>query len=197
MIKGIRKAAVLAVAVATGVSFGLGSLDAKPARAEGTLVWAIPAAMSLFDPPQSCGWLTKNATHMIFDGLVELELGKPEQPWATLRPALAESWDISPDGLTYTFHIRQGVKFSNGDPLTMDDIKWSLDRMLDPNIDAGWSFLMGDIAGFEAADASTLKMTMKKVNASVLYTLSLPAGGIASKKAFDSISAYLAEARKI
>lgn len=118
----------------------------------------------------------------IFDHLVDQLPSSPD-----VQPALAESWEVSPDALTYTFHIRQGVRFSNGDPLTMDDIKWSLDRMIDPKIDASWAFLMDDIKGFEVVDDSTIKMVMKKVNASVLYTLSLPGGGIASKKAFDSM----------
>ena len=123
----------LGIAVAAGISIALGSYAMKPANAGGTLVWSIPAAMSLMDPPQSCGWLTKNATHMIFDGLVELELGKPEAPWATLKPALAESWTISDDGLVYTFNIRKGVKFHDGTPFDANVAKWNYDRFLTPD----------------------------------------------------------------
>ena len=47
-------------------------------------------------------------------------------------PALASSWTVSPDGKTYTFTLREGVKFSNGQPLTAEDVKWSLDRFGDP-----------------------------------------------------------------
>jgi peptide/nickel transport system substrate-binding protein len=47
-------------------------------------------------------------------------------------PALAESWKISPDGKEYVFKLRRGVKFHNGDPLTAADVKWSLERMIDP-----------------------------------------------------------------
>jgi len=129
----LRKAAAVGVVMAAGACVGLGAMESKPTRAEGgTLVWSIPAAMSLFDPPQSCGWLTKNATHMIFDGLVELELGKPEAGWATLRPALAESWTISEDGRVYTFNLRKGVTFHDGTPFNAEVAKWNYDRFSNP-----------------------------------------------------------------
>ncbi|MDP6818509.1 MAG: ABC transporter substrate-binding protein, partial [Alphaproteobacteria bacterium] len=132
MFKLFLKRAALGAAAVAGLSLAIGAWGTKPANAEGTLVWAQPAAMSLMDPPQSCGWLTKNATHMIFDGLVELELGKPDAPWATLRPALAESWTISDDGLVYTFNLRKGVKFHDGTPFNASVAKWNYDRFLDP-----------------------------------------------------------------
>ena len=75
MLKYLKKTAAFGLASVAGAVLALGTLDAKPAKAEGgTLVWSIPAAQSLYDPMQACGWLTKNTTHMIFDGLVELEL---------------------------------------------------------------------------------------------------------------------------
>ncbi len=59
---------------------------------------------------------------MIYDSLVEYgEKGK-------ILPALATSWEISPDGKTYTFHLRKGVKFSDGTPFNADAVKFSLER---------------------------------------------------------------------
>ena len=135
MLRSLRTVALAGAATVAGAALALGALDTKPAKAEsgGTLIWSIPAAMSLFDPPQSCGWLTKNATHMIFDGLVELELGKPEEGWATLRPALAESWTVSEDGKTYTFNLRKGVKFHDGTPFNAEVAKWNYDRFSNPD----------------------------------------------------------------
>ena len=135
MLRSLRTVALAGAATVAGAALVLGALDTKPAKAEGggTLIWSIPAAMSLFDPPQSCGWLTKNATHMIFDGLVELELGKPEKGWATLRPALAESWTVSEDGMTYTFNLRKGVKFHDGTPFNAEVAKWNYDRFSNPD----------------------------------------------------------------
>ena len=64
----------------------------------------------------------------VFDRLVETETD--ENGDAQIVPSLAESWDISPDGLTYTFHLRDDVKFSNGSPLTASDVQYSFKRLL-------------------------------------------------------------------
>ena len=49
-------------------------------------------------------------------------------PGQKMGPSLAESWTESPDGLTYEFKLRRGLKFHNGDPVTADDAKWSFER---------------------------------------------------------------------
>src|SRR5438309_11747623 len=54
-------------------------------------------------------------------------LVKP-MPGKAMAPSLAESWSVSPDGLTYEFVLRSGVRFHNGDALTADDVKFSFDR---------------------------------------------------------------------
>jgi len=53
-----------------------------------------------------------------------------------LEPCLAESWEISPDQLTYTFHLRHGVKWHDGQPFTADDVKFTYDKLMDPKVDA-------------------------------------------------------------
>jgi peptide/nickel transport system substrate-binding protein len=53
-----------------------------------------------------------------------------------LEPCLAESWEISPDQLTYTFHLRHGVKWHDGEPFTADDVKFTYDKIMDPKVDA-------------------------------------------------------------
>lgn len=66
----------------------------------------------------------------LYDSLVELD---PEQ-LTTVRPALAKSRDISPDGKTLTFHLRDDVKFHSGNPLTAADVVWSMRRILHLNL---------------------------------------------------------------
>ena len=53
-----------------------------------------------------------------------------------LEPCLALSWEVSPDQLTYTFHLRQGVKWHDGQPFTADDVKFTYDKVMDPKVDA-------------------------------------------------------------
>ena len=62
----------------------------------------------------------------IYEGLTRIDQN------GSVLPDLAKSWDISPDGLTYTFHLATGVKFHDGTPFSADDVKFSLDRARDP-----------------------------------------------------------------
>ena len=71
-------------------------------------------------------------------GLAELD--KDAQP----VPDLAESWEVSDDGLTYTFHIREGLKWSNGADLTANDFVYGWRRLVDPEIASEYNFIMGD-----------------------------------------------------
>ena len=70
--------------------------------------------------------------------------GKSVKPW------LATSYDLSADQKTYTFHLRTGVKFSNGQPMTSADVKFSIDKAKDPK--TGWGFIDSAIKTVEAPD---------------------------------------------
>jgi len=101
---------------------------APPAPAEapaGQVTWAIGVSLppAWFDPAEATGLLTPFAVYYaLHDALV-----KP-MPGNAMAPSLAESWSASPDGLTYEFVLRQGIRFHNGDPLTADDVKFSFER---------------------------------------------------------------------
>lgn len=66
----------------------------------------------------------------LYDSLVELD----PNALTNVRPALATSWDISPDRKTLTFHLRDDVKFHSGNPLTAEDVVWSMRRLLHLNL---------------------------------------------------------------
>src|SRR6266542_2000554 len=112
----------------------LGSLAPTPAPAApegrseapaGQLTWAVHVALAptWFDPAETTGVITPFMfLYALHDALV-----KP-MPGNAMAPSLAESWTLSPDGLSYEFILRRGVMFHNGDLLTAEDVKFSLER---------------------------------------------------------------------
>src|SRR5262245_11032732 len=96
-----------------------------PARAEapaGQATWGVPVSLppAWFDPAEATGILIPFMVYYaLHDALVKPMPGNPN------APCLAESWTVSPDGLSYDFSLRRGVKFHNGDPVTADDVKFS------------------------------------------------------------------------
>ncbi|WP_232699123.1 ABC transporter substrate-binding protein [Brevibacillus daliensis] len=131
----------------------------------------------------------------IYDRLVEAITVSPGK--SELVPGLAESWEVSPDGLKYTFHIRKDVKFHNGEILKADDVLYTFDRMLDPatkalNTDfldmiAGAKDRMdgkaNSVSGIKVIDDNTIEITLAKAFAPFLANLATPAGSIYNRKA--------------
>lgn len=93
----------------------------------------------------------------------------PSQDASSIEPLLATEWTISEDGLTYTFTLREGVLFSNGDPLTADDVVFSINRL--KNVQGSPAFLAGNIASVEAVDDATVTFTLVVARPSFLAEL--------------------------
>ncbi|WP_158604372.1 ABC transporter substrate-binding protein [Nocardioides mangrovicus] len=91
----------------------------------------------------------------------------------TIVPALATSWEVSSDGLTYTFHLRDGVTFSNGQALTAEDVKFSLDRFGNPKINTLLSNVAEGYKSTEVVNASTVAVHLTHPVAAFLYNLSI------------------------
>ena len=101
-------------------------------------------------------------------------------------PGLASSWEAAPDGLSYTFHLKQ-AKFSNGDPVTAGDVKFSILNFADPNLDATASFLATNIKDVVVVDPSTVRIEMKQVDASILAALTLMEASILPEKVVKAL----------
>jgi peptide/nickel transport system substrate-binding protein len=112
----------------------------------------------------------------------------------SIGPMLAESWTVSNEGKTYTFRLRQGIKFHNGAVMTADDVVWSLKRWLDPATQ--WRCLsefsasgIARIEKIEAPDAQTVAVTLDQPTALFLPTLARPDCGQTAIIHRDSVGA--------
>lgn len=122
------------------------------------------------DPHKSQSTISSAILRDLYESLVG------EAPNGDLIPGAAESWEISPDGLTYTFHLRGNARWSNGQPVTAEDFAWSLRRSVDPATASVYSAVLSPILnaadvtagkrppaelGVEARDAKTLRIRLK------------------------------------
>ncbi len=94
----------------------------------------------------------------VFEGLTRYQAD------GAIAPALAESWDISDDGLVYTFHLHSGVKFHDGTDMNADDVKFSLDRARAEDSTNAQKALFAGIASVEVVDPLTVKITLSGPN---------------------------------
>ncbi|QBP93163.1 ABC transporter substrate-binding protein [Bacillus mycoides] len=159
---------------------------AKAKERKDTFVVGMPSPGGIFLPHfMENGW-DGNITQAIFAPLIGLDKeGKP-------IPILAKKWDISEDQLTYTFHLKDDLKFSDSSPLTADDVAFTLTLLHDPTysgatdisqtaIKGGQAYKEGkatSIEGIQVIDPKTITITTEKVNA---QTLSLIGGEVISK----------------
>src|SRR5213596_3795063 len=140
-------ALVVAWAGPSALSFAAGPQGTLTiARTEST-------AARWFDPAEMDGGLTGFFYfYALHDALV-----KP-LPGNALAPCLAESWSVSPDGLTYEFVLRRGVRFHNGDPLTAEDVKFSFERYRG----AAAKMLKDRVTSVDIADPNLVRFRLKR-----------------------------------
>ncbi len=160
-----------------------------------TLIVLTPADTQTLDPAVNYDFSGGFFLINCYEGLVKAE-GSTE---AKIVPALAESWEISPDGLTYTFKIRDGVKFHDGTPVNAEAVKFSFERLLSVGMGAVGNFT--SIDKIEVADEMTVKFILKDPFSSFLLALTSMWGPVvvsptavkANEKEGDQGQAWLAE----
>src|SRR5215216_7579624 len=149
--KRILISAAAALALLAAAPYAL----AQAPKQGGAAVVTFNNDLTTLDPQVGYDWQNWSVIKSIFDGLMDYKPGTTE-----LEPDLAESYMISDDGLTYTFKLRDGVKFHNGRPLTPADVKYSLERAVNPATQSPgggyFSAIEGydDIAGGKATELS-------------------------------------------
>ena len=134
------------------------ALTAFPAGAEQpsgrvTIAWHVTLSPSWFDPSTAPPQITPfGMLYAIHDALVR------PYPGHKMGPSLAESWTESPDGKTYEFKLRAGLKFHNGDPVTTEDVKFSFERYKG----AGAAILHERVAQVEVVDPLVVRFHLKE-----------------------------------
>ena len=172
------------------LSLGLVSMGAFAQTADNVLVVGQIAEPKSLDPATVTAVNDFRILMNLYDGLVRYKDGTLE-----VEPALANSWTISDDGMTYTFNLRSDVAFHDGTAVDAEAVKFNFDRMLDENHpyhDTGpfpLSFFFSAIENVEAVDSDTVSFTLNAPYAPFLSNLAYPTGLIASPAAIQKSGA--------
>lgn len=166
--------------------------EAEPApaagpREGGTIIVGLQAEPTTLDSQQISDYNSHRAAYGIYDALLRFKDESTE-----VEPGLAESWEISDDGLVYTLKLRQGVKFHDGTDFNAEAAKFNLERQIDPNHpfhDTGEfpyaEFTWGTVDKIEVVDDYTLKMTLKEPFAPFLNHLAMHPAAMVSPAAIE------------
>jgi ABC-type transport system substrate-binding protein len=173
--RSLGRAALIAGMAALPVS-----VPALAQQHGGTLIAAFSADPAGFDPVRGPSGMSHVVIEQVYSTLMLLD------PDANPIPGLAESYEMSPDGKQYTFKLREGVTFHNGDPLTAEDVKFSFDRLRAP--DSGYSYgsQVETIDEVEVVDPLTVKFKLRQVTGPFLIYMAFPGSSIVPKKLVES-----------
>ncbi|MEM0015257.1 MAG: ABC transporter substrate-binding protein [Zestosphaera sp.] len=105
----------------------------------------------------------------------------------SLKPLLAESYEVSPDGRNYTIRLRGGIKFHDGTPLNASAVKYSLERLLNPNVKVPSRAYYTIISRIEVLDELTVRLVLKEPYAPFITVLSFTQAAIISPKAVEAL----------
>src|SRR5262249_1861266 len=144
---------------------------------EGQMTWALhfSPTPTWFDPAEASATTTSyNSLYALHDAMIRPSPGQP------MAPSLAESWSVSPDGLAYEFVLRKGVKFHNGDPVGVEDVKFSFERYRG----LANKMLKERVAAIEISDPGRIRFRLKQAwpDFMTFYSSATAAGWIVPKK---------------
>lgn len=157
-------------------------LMATSALAKDDLTIAIQLEPPHLDPTSAAAGAIDSVLYSnVFEGLTRFG------PDGSVNPGLAESWTISDDGLTYTFKLREGVKFHDGTDMNADDVVFSLNRTQGEDSANAQKALYAGIASVEAMDPTTVKLTLSAPNGSMLFNLAWGDAVIVAPESIENI----------
>jgi len=118
------------------------------------------------DPTSGAAAAIREVTYSnIFEGLTRFG------PDGSVNPGLAHAWDISDDGMVYTFHLREGVRFHDGTEMSAEDVKFSLDRARDEDSTNAQKHLFAAIAAVEVVDPLTVRVELSHPQGAFLFNM--------------------------
>jgi len=172
---------------------------AAPVAAEegpqgGSIIVTYKDDIVTLDPAIGYDWVNWSIIKSLFSRLMDYKPGTAE-----LTPSLAESFDISKDGLNYTFKLRKGVKFHNGRELVAQDVKYSIERTTNAKTESPGAGFFDSIAGMEAykkgkakdvkgvtvVDPYTVKFTLTRPDATFLHVMAINFSSVVPKEAVE------------
>ena len=170
---------VISTVLAAGLLLGASSAVLAVERG-GTLAYGRYADSLFLEPVLNDAnvdiWVLSN----LYDTLI-----LPSDDGQGLVPGLATEWKVSDDGLTVTLTMRDGIKFSDGSPITTEDVKWSLERAATPD-NGIWGFLVESINKVDAVDGKTVVITLKHPDPAILPALTVFNTAIMPKKLYEA-----------
>jgi peptide/nickel transport system substrate-binding protein len=143
-----------------------------------TFTVSLSEDITAVDPGFAWNFVTNPVVNQITEGLVTLDTN------SNIVPQLAKSWRQT-DDLTYIYEVRDDIVFSDGTPMTMDDVLFSLKRIQDPEYGTYFSWLYEDVASFTQSAAWQLTIKLTKPSAVFKYYPTTAGGRIISKAYFD------------
>lgn len=159
------------------LAVALAGRSALAQRGRDTVVIGMSLEPPVLDPTRNAASAVREVTYQnIYETLTRI--GRNGE----ILPGLAESWTIDPDGLAFTFKLRAGVKFHDGDPCTAEDVKFSLDRLFAADSTAPAKSLYATFARVEALDETTVKIVLKSGDAFLLYNVGIGDAAIMGRR---------------
>jgi peptide/nickel transport system substrate-binding protein len=174
-IRGLFTTLLFLMVLTIGISSGA-------AASEGQMTWGLhfSPTPTWFDPAEMSATVASyNSLYALHDAMTRPSPGQP------MAPSLAESWSASPDGLVYEFVLRKGVRFHNGDPVTVEDVKFSFERYRG----LANKMLKDRVASIEIPDPGRIRFRLKQAwpDFMTFYSSATGAGWIVPKNYIQKV----------